>query len=128
MCAIHCLAAPLAVVVLPLAALTAETGIVEWGLLLVSLTTSAVVLGRGCVRQHRQWRILAPFAAGAAAVLWSRLAEESYPASAQLAVVAGAMAMITSHVLSIRWCRRSGAVSCARPAPAHRVVAASRPR
>jgi hypothetical protein len=118
MCALHCLAAPAAVGVLPLVSLTVENPVVEWGMLLLSLVTSAVVLGRGCIRQHRRWQALVPFVAGGGVLLWSRLVEEAHPAAAQMAVAAGAVVIIASHVLNVRWCRRAGAPHCGRVAPA----------
>jgi hypothetical protein len=114
MCAVHCLFAPAAVSLLPFVALTAEQPVVEWGLLLLSLGTSATVLVRGCVRQHRRWQALLPFGPGAAVLLWSRILEEAHPAAAATAVVAGALGVMASHALNIHWCRRAGAANCAR--------------
>lgn len=112
-CAVHCLVMPVATGLLPVVGLTLGRPAVEWTLLLLSVCTSAAVLVRGCARSHRRWGALLPFVAGAGVLCGGRLLDESHPAFATAAVVVGAAAIIASHVLNIRWCRRAGVVHCA---------------
>lgn len=134
-CAVHCVATPAAVALLPVIGLPLANPAVEWTLVLLSVGGSAAVLVRGCLRSHRRWWALLPFVAGAGALLLGRLLEDASAHVGTGAVVAGAAGIIASHVLNIRWCRKAGAVDCARPisvahpAARHRTQDASaRPR
>ena len=86
----------------------------EWTFLTVSLVTSAFTLLTGCVRNHREWRALAPFAVGAACLLGTRVAVDSEGSFEQAGVVAGASFVIAAHGVNIRLCRRAGAARCGR--------------
>jgi hypothetical protein len=113
-CAVHCLATPLAIGLMPVMAAALEHPGIEWPLMLLSIGTSAGVVSRGCALAHRRWSALAWFGLGAGLLLAGRWLEESLPAVGVLAVVAGAGAIIGAHVMNMYWCRRA----CAAPAGA----------
>jgi hypothetical protein len=106
-CAIHCLATPLSVGLMPAMAAALEHPGFEWPLVLLSIGTSAVVVARGCALAHRRWSALGLFALGAGLLLGGRSLEESIPAAGVPTVVAGAAAIIGAHVMNMVWCRRA---------------------
>ncbi len=85
-CAVHCLAGPLLVAVLPVA-LFSET--VEWGLFLLTVIFAAMVLGSG-TRVHRRW---GPWLIAAPGILlWgSSLGELLSPLPEEVGSVTGAL-------------------------------------
>jgi MerC mercury resistance protein len=69
-CAVHCIATPLIVGILPVIGLPLLDPRTEWLLLSVSLTVSSVALFSGCVRDRR-WVPVWSFALGAG-LCWPR--------------------------------------------------------
>jgi hypothetical protein len=106
-CAVHCLATPLAVALLPMTAALLEHPGLELPLVLLSIGTSALALARGCAVAHRRWSPLALFGLGAGLLLFGRDLEESLPAAARALVAAGAAAIIGAHIMNLIWCRRA---------------------
>jgi hypothetical protein len=119
-CAVHCIGSPLLAGILPIVSIAMLDSRVEWVFLCVSLVTSAMTLSSGCLRSHRQWRALAPFAVGAALLLGIRLANDDDGMLAQWLVVAGAGLVVAAHAVNIRLCRRAGADRCGRLATVHK--------
>jgi hypothetical protein len=91
--------------------------------MLVSLGTSGSALVTGCFRSHRRWAALLPFALGALLLVTVRLSEDSENAGTPLLIVAGALLIISSHLLNMRLCRKAGAVDCGRPREAAEIAA-----
>lgn len=106
-CAVHCLATPLAVSLLPMTAALLEHPGLELPLVLLSTGTSAFAIARGCGVAHRRWEPLVLFGLGVSLLLWGRNLEESLPAAASPMVAAGAGAIISAHVVNLIWCRRA---------------------
>lgn len=107
LCIIHCLAAPLLVVLLPsLTVIQFEDEIFHLGLLLAVVPISLISLGLGC-KQHKRIGVLALGAIGIV-VLVSALFVESLPNGETLEkvlTVAGALIVAFSHFLNFRYCR-----------------------
>jgi hypothetical protein len=111
-CAVHCIATPLIVGILPVIGLPLLDPRTEWLLLSVSLTISSLAVFSGCVR-HRRWVPFGSFAFGAALLLASRLVLDDDGTAARAAVAAGAGFVVGAHVLNIRLCRcTAGAPQC----------------
>lgn len=108
-CAVHCVATPVVIGLLPLVGLRLADSRLEIALLLTSLAVSGLTLCNGCLRHHRRWAAAAPFAVGAAVLLGRQLAGDSVGTVGDVAIVAiGATLVVSAHVLNIRLCRRAG--------------------
>ena len=103
-CAVHCIATPLIVGILPVIGLPLLDPRTEWLFVSVSLTVSSVALFSGCVR-HRRWVPVWSFALGAGLLLASRLVLEDDGVAGQAAIAVGAPFIIGAHLLNIRLCR-----------------------
>jgi hypothetical protein len=111
-CAVHCIATPLIVGILPVIGLPLLDPRTEWIFLSLSLTLSSFAVFSGC-RRHRQWMPVAMFAVGAALLLASRLDLDDEGMAARGVIVAGAALVIGAHLLNIRLCRCTpGAAKC----------------
>ena len=114
-CAIHCIATPIVLVALPSVLLPiAESPLVEWGLIAVSLLLGAVVIARLGLRTHRRVHPLAMFAVGALLLVGSRVAPEE-PELLEIAlVVVGATLVVGAHVRNLL-CTKACAACAAGP-------------
>jgi hypothetical protein len=110
-CAVHCIATPLIVGVLPVVGLPLLHPRTEWLFLAFSLVLSSVAVFSGCVR-HDRWLPVAAFFAGAALLVASHAILDDDGMAARLAIVVGAALVIGAHLLNIRLCR------CTQHAPA----------
>jgi hypothetical protein len=113
-CAMHCVGAPFVAGILPVVGVAVGDPRLEWLFLVVSLFTSAIALCHGCLRNHRKWYALAPYAAGAGCLLGIRLTADAEGALALILVMPGAALLIAAHIINIRLCRRAGADRCGR--------------
>jgi hypothetical protein len=102
-CAVHCLATPLLLSLLPLTlARTLLSESVEGALLAGSVLLNGASVCRG-LRVHRHWWILALLAAACGAIAAGRLAVRE--AFEGVFVVGGALSLAASNLLSHRLCR-----------------------
>jgi hypothetical protein len=113
-CAAHCVGAPLLAGILPVVGIVVADPGTEWVLQGMSLATSAITLSTGCLRNHRQWRAMWPFGAGAACMLGVRLLAQADNGIVQMLVLIGAGLVVAAHAVNIRLCRRAGAWQCGR--------------
>lgn len=94
-CALHCLAAPLLVSAVPY--LFGEQVELLLGVVLFGIASLAMLRG---VRQHRDVRVLVPFAVGIA-LFFSPRGEEGSARDVALAVASSA-GLVTAHLLNLR--------------------------
>jgi hypothetical protein len=103
-CAVHCIATPLIVGILPVVGLPLLDPRTEWLFLSCSLVLSSVAVFSGCVRHHR-WLPVAMFVGGAATLLASHAVLDDDGTAARAAIAVGAALVIGAHLLNIRLCR-----------------------
>jgi hypothetical protein len=110
-CAVHCLAGPVVISVLPVAAPLVDP-LTEWVFLALSLAVSGVTLLRGCVRAHRSLLPLCPYVVGACLLLIRGLADKQW--LEMTLTVAGASLLMASHAWNMHACQRSAGSPCGR--------------
>lgn len=106
LCALHCLAMPLAVGVLPLLGLgflaDEQT---EWTLIAITLLLGLISLLPGYLRRHRRWQPLAMFVFGAGMILAARLLFEESEAVELIGVASGGICLTAAHAMNLRYSR-----------------------
>jgi len=106
-CAIHCLALPVALALLPsLALLPVADESFHLLLFWLVLPTSVIALALGCKR-HQQWQVLAWGFAGLAVLVFSAALGHDLLGETleKWATVAGASLVATGHILNYRHCQ-----------------------
>jgi hypothetical protein len=105
-CAIHCIATPLVLGMLPLVAgALLEHPALEWLLVLLSVLLSSVTIAHGS-RRHGRWYPALPLVAGAALLLAARVLPQLDEPVERAIVLAAAVLIITAHLLNLRAPRR----------------------
>jgi hypothetical protein len=108
-CAVHCLAAPVLLVIAPV---LASSALVEGALMAAALLFAVPVLFAG-VQVHGRWLVWLPIALGS--VLWiSELAHAPIPAPGTVLTVSGSLLLAGGLVWNSRLRMRAGS-SCVRP-------------
>jgi hypothetical protein len=106
-CAIHCLAMPIALAMIPSLTLL-EVGDDSFHQLLIVfvLPTSLFALTMGC-RRHRHWRVLGWGLAGLSLLLLTAVFGHELMGEKmeKLAALSGAMLVVISHLMNYRRCR-----------------------
>jgi hypothetical protein len=103
-CAVHCIATPLIVGILPVVGLPLLGPRAEWLFLSCSLVLSSSAIFSGCIRHHR-WLPVAIFVGGAAMLLASHTLVDDAGMAGRVAIVIGAASIICAHLLNIRLCQ-----------------------
>lgn len=117
LCLAHCLAVPLAVVLVPsLAALSLDNEYFHVWMVFAVIPTSAYALTMGC-RRHKRYQLLALGFTGLVFLVLALLVGESYGEAAERILTAvGAFIIAYAHFRNYRLCRDSESHS--RPNPA----------
>ena len=113
LCAVHCAAAPLAVLALPAFAASES---VERGFMGVSALLAAAFLASG-IRQHGRWIVAAPVAAGAA--LWLAAELPGSPLPHSLTNAFGGLLLASGMLWNATLRHRAACRGCGCPAHAH---------
>ena len=117
-CAVHCLAAPAFVLLLPLVSLSFLVGEgAEYFLIGLSLAIGAVSLLPAYFRQHRKIRTLVLFIAGIALIISADAFFEENLAGKILTVATGAICITAAHFINRRLCLACPA--CSKPHAVH---------
>jgi hypothetical protein len=106
LCAAHCVIAPLAVAVLPLAGLQLALGeSLEWTFVVAGLVLGSLSLVPSFRRLHRRHLPLLLFLFGA--LLWLTARAGLAPAAGveRAVMIAGSLAVVAAHVVNRRLCR-----------------------
>ena len=114
LCAIHCLAFPWAVILIPsMAALPLEGEILHIWLLIVIIPTSIFALTLGC-KKHKNYRIVALGALGLSILIAAIFVEglESGEVWEKVLTVIGAAFIAAGHLWNYRLCKRHGNCGC----------------
>ena len=114
LCAIHCLASPLAIVLLPsLAALPLDGELFHIWMVVAVLPTSAYALTMGC-RQHKQYRLLVVGLLGLACLLLAVILGETLlgEAGEKLLTSLGAGIIAYGHFRNYRLCQDQWNCNC----------------
>lgn len=106
LCALHCLAMPVIVGMLPLLGLTfLADEQTEWTLIAVAFLLGLSSLLPGYVRRHRRWQPMAMFVFGAGLIMTVRLLFEDSQAVELIGVTLGGLCLMTAHALNLRYSR-----------------------
>jgi hypothetical protein len=106
LCALHCMAMPIVVGVLPLLGLSfLADEQTEWTLIAVAFLLGLSSLLPGYWRRHRRWEPLAMFALGAGLIMTVRLLFEESQAVELIGVALGGLCLMTAHALNLRYSR-----------------------
>ncbi|MBX2848873.1 MAG: MerC domain-containing protein [Acidiferrobacterales bacterium] len=114
LCAVHCLATPLLLVLLPsLTAFPLEGEAFHKGLLILVIPSSLFSLFMGC-KQHQSHRIVAIGIVGLALLLVALMFEDMANGELleKIFTVLGAAIVAYSHILNFRLCRASECGNC----------------
>jgi drug/metabolite transporter (DMT)-like permease len=103
-CAVHCLAMPLVVGVLPLLGFGFLTQQSSEGVLLGAILVTALAGALWGYRRHRELRVVMAFIGAVGLVLISRVWGEHHPLGRALGIVGG-LAIAGAHLVSARLCR-----------------------
>jgi hypothetical protein len=106
LCAVHCLALPVAVALIPVAGLELVMGEgIEWAFAIVAVALGGLSLVPGCLRVHRRVLPIVLLVLGTSLLLAGRTLVEDESRMETPIVLTGALSMILAHATNAKLCR-----------------------